>query len=92
VKSLLQHKIRTFHIDINYPDYRGYGKSKPEINTSIFTPSFLQTLNDLVESRNGFLNLHLLTDDPEYHLQEYLGIELGAICFQLDAISDKKQL
>ncbi len=92
VTQLLRHKIRTFHVDINFEDYRGFGSNRPEINTSVFTPSFLENLNEVVRSYSGFLNLHLLTDFPRRHLRRFEDIQLGAICFQLDAISSSEEL
>jgi pentose-5-phosphate-3-epimerase len=92
VMRLINHKSRTFHVDVNYPDYRGYGRQPPAINTQVFTPAFLQDLNALVRSKDGFLNLHLLTNSPLKHLHEYDRIELGAVCFQLEVLSDAGQL
>jgi pentose-5-phosphate-3-epimerase len=36
----------------------------------------------------GFLNLHLLTDAPERHLAGLARLAPGAICFQLEAVTD----
>jgi pentose-5-phosphate-3-epimerase len=92
VIQLLGHKVRTFHVDVNFEDYSGFGSNRPDINTAIFTPSFLENLNEVVRSYDGFLNLHLLTDFPQRHLRRFGHIELGAVCFQLEVISDSKQL
>jgi len=92
VMRLVSHKTRTFHVDVNYPDYGGYGSQPPAINTQVFTPAFLQDLNALVRSKGGFLNLHLLTSSPLKHLRLYDHIELGAVCFQLEVLSDAGQL
>ncbi len=92
VVQLLQHKIRTFHVDLNFADYGGFGPKKPDINSYIFSPSFLESLNNLIRSYNGFLNLHLLTDFPHRHLYEFEHIALGAVCFQLEVIVGPKQL
>ena len=84
VNRLLAHQIKTFHIDINFEDYSGFGASRPELNHVVFMPQFLQTLNQLVQAQGAYLNLHLLT--------EYAEVGAGAICFQLDSISDHKTL
>jgi pentose-5-phosphate-3-epimerase len=86
VDGLLRHKVRTFHVDINFPDYSGYGPKRPDINTRIFSPAFLADLNERVRAGGGFLNLHLLTDTPRQQLRAFAGIEFGAICFQLDVL------
>jgi hypothetical protein len=92
VMRLVSHKIHTFHVDVNYPDYKGYGRQPPAINTHVFTPTFLQDLNALVRSKGGFLNLHLLTNSPLKQLRRYDHIELGAVCFQLEVLRDAGQL
>jgi len=92
VIQLLGYKVRTFHVDINFKDYRGFGSKRPDINTAIFTPSFLESLNEVVRSYDGFLTLHLLTDFPQRHLRRFDHIESSAVCFQLEVISDSKQL
>jgi pentose-5-phosphate-3-epimerase len=92
VKKLLQSKIFSVHVDVNYPDYRGYPIDKPDINTDAFSPAFVGTLNDLLRSQGKFLNLHLLTDHPLKRLQEYDQLQLGAVCFQLEVISNVQQL
>jgi pentose-5-phosphate-3-epimerase len=92
VIRLVSHKIHTFHVDVNYPDYRGYGPQPPAINTQVFTPAFLQDLNALIRSKGGFLNLHLLTDSPLKQLRHYDHIALGAVCFQLEVLPDMEQL
>ncbi len=92
VHRLLAHKIRTFHVDINFEDYSGFVASRPDFNRIIFTPQFLQTLNHLLQAQGAYLNLHLLTDFPLQHVREYAAVGAGAICFQLDSISDHKTL
>ena len=92
VKNLVESKIFTVHVDVNYPDYRGYPIDRPDINTDVFSPAFVGRLNDLVRSQGRFLNLHLLTDNPLQRLQEYDQLKLGAVCFQLDVISNERQL
>ena len=92
VRALLGHGIRTFHADINFPDYQGYGPHRPDINTGVFTPAFLARLNDLVRTHQAFLNLHLLTAEPLQQLRAFAHIPLGAICFQLDAVATSQQL
>jgi hypothetical protein len=68
VNDLLADRIRTFHVDLNFDDYRGFGRMRPPNNLAVFTPPFLARLTTLIRSRGGFLNLHLLTDAPERHL------------------------
>ncbi len=92
VEQLLAHKIQTFHVDVNFEDYSGFGASRPDLNQVIFTPQFLQTLNQLVQAQGAYLNLHLLTDFPLQHVSEYADVGAGAICFQLDSITDPKGL
>lgn len=65
---------------------------RPDINTKVFTPAFLASLNDLVQSKGAFLNLHLLTDHPRDHLREFAGIPFGAVCFQLDPLKSTEAL
>lgn len=93
VEEILSHgKVRTFHVDVNFEDYTGFGYKRPEANTSIFSPSFLEDLNKLIESYNCFLNLHLLTDQPYRRLLRFSHIGLGAVCFQLDAVPNQGKL
>lgn len=93
VKLLLSHgKVRTFHVDVNFADYDGFGPKRPDINTTIFTPNFLAKLNERVQAAGAFLNLHLLTDHPQDHLREFETIPLGAVCFQLDAVQQPTAL
>jgi pentose-5-phosphate-3-epimerase len=92
VHRLLTHKIRTFHVDVNFEDYSGFGASGPDLNRTIFTPAFLRTLNHSVQAKGAYLNLHLLTDFPLEHLAEYAAVGARAVCFQLDSVSDGKVL
>ena len=94
VRELLKDgKVHTFHLDMNYEDYNGFGQNKPEINTSVFTPSFVTELNELVRSGGAFLNLHLLlTDNPGQRLREFEDAGVGAVCFQAEVIDDVRQL
>lgn len=92
VLDLLDHHIRTFHLDINFPDYSGFGSSRPDLNTGVFSPSFLAHLNDVVRDRGGFLTLHLLTDFPQNRLNAFVEIPFAAVCFQLDAIPSAHHL
>ncbi|MEM3404447.1 MAG: hypothetical protein QXJ17_07935 [Nitrososphaeria archaeon] len=85
---LLKNKVRTFHVDINFEDYKGFGVRRPDVNDSIFT----RMLNKEIRSLNGFLNLHLLTNSPLDKIHKYRDIGAGAICFQLDAIDNPSQL
>jgi len=93
VEQILEHgKVYTFHVDLNYGDYKGFGHKRPEVNTSIFTPAFLQELDKLVRSYGCLLNLHLLTSQPYRQLLRFSHIDLGAVCFQLDAIPNRDKL
>jgi 3-methyladenine DNA glycosylase AlkD len=51
VQNLLAHAIRTFHVDVNFPDYQGFGPTRPDINTAVFTPAFVARLNKLVRAQ-----------------------------------------
>jgi pentose-5-phosphate-3-epimerase len=92
VSQLLAHKIRTFHVDVNYEDYSDFGASNPDLNRAIFSPRYLQTLNHFVQAKGAHLNLHLLTDFPQLHIVEYENVGAGAVCFQLDSIPDSHVL
>ncbi|MBN1202946.1 MAG: hypothetical protein JXJ20_13940 [Anaerolineae bacterium] len=92
VRALLDHSVRSFHVDINFDDYGGFGSQPPDRNAAIFTPDYVADLNTLTRQRGGFLTLHLLTDDPAYHLRAFEHIPLGAVCFQLDAVPDGGRL
>jgi pentose-5-phosphate-3-epimerase len=89
---LNQGKIRTFHVDVNFEDYGGFGPQRPNVNTAVFTPEFLAQLNTRVQAQGAFLNLHLLTDQPHIRLREFEDIPLGAVCFQLDAVQEPAAL
>lgn len=84
--------MRSFHLDINFDDYSGFGNTGPDRNAALFTPDYVEHLNALVRKRDAFLTLHLLTDFPAHHLHDFEAIPLGAICFQLDVIADSDQL
>jgi pentose-5-phosphate-3-epimerase len=93
VELLLSHgKVRTFHVDVNFEDYGGFGAKRPDINTTIFTPDFLARLSEHVQAAGAFLNLHLLTDRPQDHLREFEVPPLGTVCFQLDAVQEPAAL
>ncbi len=92
VVRLLEHKVRVFHVDIDFEDYSGFSTQKPDTNFRIFSPSFLENLNQIVRSKNGFLNLHLLTDHFQDRLKDFRSIEFGAICFQLETVKSSAQL
>lgn len=85
-------KIHTFHLDINFDDYSGFGDSRPDLNGQIFTPSFSASLNKFIRSRGCFLNVHFLTDDPRERLREYKDTAFGALCFQLEAVKSADDL
>lgn len=93
VSELLEsEKVRTFHLDVNFEDYGGFGRDKPDINTSVFTPDFVSELNELVRSRGAFLNLHLLTDHPGQRLREFEDAGVGAVCFQAEVVDEAQEL
>ena len=93
VIGLLKHgKVRTFHIDINFEDYSGFDSQRPDLNYNVFDPSFLERLNQVVQSHKAFLNLHLLTDYPLEHLLDFKSTEFGAICFELDTVRNVRKL
>ena len=92
VHQVLAGKVQTLHVDINFEDYSGFGAVRPDLNQVIFTPPFLQNLNEFVQAQGVYLNLHLLTDFPLQHLAEYAAVGAGAICFQLDTVPDRKML
>ena len=93
VELLLSHgKVRTFHVDVNFEDYGGFGAKRPDINTTVFTPNFLAKLDACVQAEGAFLNLHVLTDHPRDRLRAFESISLGAICFQLDAVQEPTAL
>jgi pentose-5-phosphate-3-epimerase len=92
VNELLRHKVRTFHVDINFPDYSGYGPKRPDINTGIFSPPFLADLNAMVRAGGGFLNVHVLTHAPREQLRAFDGVAFGAICFQLDVLTNAREV
>jgi pentose-5-phosphate-3-epimerase len=92
VMELLAHKIRTFHVDLNFDDYTGFGRARPQSNLAVFTPAFLERLSLLIAAHGGFLNLHLLTDFPKLHLAEWVRLPPGAVCFQLEVVKDRRQL
>ncbi len=92
VVALLAARIRTFHVDINFPDYGGFGAVRPETNVSVFTPGFLARLSELVRAHGAYLNLHLLTESPRERYRAFAHIPFGAVCFQLDAIADRYEL
>lgn len=89
---LLNGKVRTFHADINFDDYKGFGARRPDMNYGVFTPAYLRRLNNEIRSLNGFLNTHLLTNSPLDKIHKYKDVGAGAICFQLDAIENSSQL
>lgn len=89
---LKQGNIHTLHVDINYDDYSNFGVNSPAINSHIFNIDFIEKLNKLAESYLAFLNIHLLTDYPELHIQDIKHIRIGAICFQLEVVKSSETL
>jgi pentose-5-phosphate-3-epimerase len=92
VTNLLDHGVRSFHVDINFDDYSAFEGGGPDRNAAVFTPGFIAQLNETVRARDAFLTLHLLTDQPAHYLRAFEAIPLGAICFQLDAVTDAARL
>lgn len=92
VADLLAAGVRSLHVDVNYPDYGGFGDSGPDVNTAIFTPEFVAALVVRAAQDDAFVTLHLLTADPAARLRDYAGIALGAVCIQLDAVPDPVRL
>jgi pentose-5-phosphate-3-epimerase len=90
VNQLLDHDIRSFHLDINFDDYSGFGSTGPDRNTAIFTPEFAADLYRILQAREAELTIHLLTDYPLLHLNEYPHARV--ICFQLDVFWDFMEL
>ncbi len=87
VDALLAGGIRSLHVDVNFDDYGGFDTGGPDRNAAVFTPAFVAELVDLAGSYGGAVTLHLLSDQPERHLPDYAHSPLGAVCFQLDAIT-----
>ncbi|SHI86176.1 beta/alpha barrel domain-containing protein [Propionispora hippei] len=81
-------KVMTFHCDINFPDYGGFGEPAPCSNQAVFTPDFLAGLAADIRCQGGYLNLHMLTDRPLERWREYQGVSPAAVCYQLDAVPD----
>ncbi len=81
VRLLLEHDIRTFHVDINFADYGGFGSSTPCMTQAIFTPDWIAYLTDIANGYDAFINVHLLTDSVEQHLADYIDCGVGAFCF-----------
>lgn len=92
VAELLEESIQTFHIDINFGDYGGFGPHAPDMNGHVFSPEFVTQLAHLTACRNAYINLHLLTDQLCDRLRAYVDCGAGAICFQLDAIHNSDHL
>lgn len=83
---LRSNKVQSVHVDINVADYQGFGQQKPILNYEIFDFSFLQELGQLLSTYSCGLNLHLLTADPCYWLEQYQGLTFDAICYQWEVI------
>lgn len=89
---LKQRKIYTLHVDINFADYENFGINGPTCNSHIFTPDFIERLNKLVMFYGAYINVHLLTNYPQMHIEELKHIRIGAICFQLEVLKDREEL
>lgn len=89
---LARDRLQTFHLDVNFPDYGGYGENPPSPNNEVFDPVFVARLSEALLDRGAFLNLHLLSDRPLDHLKDYRSSPIGAVCFQLDAIKEEREL
>jgi pentose-5-phosphate-3-epimerase len=91
--ELLSHKaLRSLHVDVNFEDYSGFGDQRPDLNAAVFTPDFVDELNSIARAYEAFITLHLLTDFPAQHLSDFEHIPLGAVCFQLDAVTERDPL
>lgn len=90
-RALMKHRIRTVHVDVNCGDYGGFDVPPPRTD-SIFSPGWVSELVTLAAGHDAYVNLHLLTDDIERHLDAYAGTGMGAVCFQLDAVADSLTL
>jgi hypothetical protein len=86
VRELLDHRVRTFHIDVNFPDYAGFGLRAPFMNASVFTPAFVTALSAFARTRGALVDLHLLTGQPTARVRAPAG---GGV-FQLDAAATRK--
>lgn len=89
---LANNRVQSFHLDVNYPDYGGAGSNAPPPNTEVFDPGFVAHLCETLLDRGAFLNLHLLSDHPLAHLNDYLSAPIGAVNFQLDAVPGREAL
>ncbi len=92
VSTLLAHKIRTFHVDVIYPEYRSVIGKQANTTSMIFTADFVTQLNRFVRAKDGFINLHLVTTFPYKRLRAFERSGVGAICFQLDSIPNRGTL
>jgi pentose-5-phosphate-3-epimerase len=89
VEALVKAGVRTFHMDINYADYSGFGGDKPVMNDGVFSPGYVSELTSLLRPYKAFLNVHLLTDHLRERLLPLRHAHPGAICFQLETLGDK---
>jgi pentose-5-phosphate-3-epimerase len=89
VAELARSGVRTFHMDINYADYRGFGGARPVMNDQVFSPAFVSELARLLRPYEAFLNVHLLTGQLRDRLVPLRHARAGAICFQLEALEDE---
>lgn len=92
VAVLLDCGIRSLHLDINFDDYSGFGSKGPDRNAAVFTPEFVGELVGVALARECYVTLHLLTDFPERHLRDFESIPPGAVCFQLETVTDATRL
>lgn len=93
IECLLKHKkVHTLHVDINFNDYRTFGKNGPVSNSHIFTPKFIEKVNHLAMSNGANINIHLLTSCPQRRIEDIKHIEIGAICFQLEVMQNREEL
>lgn len=80
--------VHSWHVDITFADYGGFGGRGPDRNAAVFSPEFVEQLIERVQPHGGWVTLHLLTGQPAERLRAYAHLPLGAVCFQLDAVRE----
>lgn len=86
--ALLELGLQTLHVDINFPDYGGFGDPRPDMTDAIFTPEWVTELTRRAVQHGAYVNIHLLTDHLSLQLRNYADSGAGAVCFQLDSVPD----
>lgn len=90
-RALVKHGIRTLHVDVICGDYGGFDVPPPRTD-AIFSPTWVTELVWMAAEYEAFVNVHLLTDNIARQLGAYAHTGIGAVCFQLDAVSDRTAL